>query len=135
MERKRNRSADGLEEDGLDVQEVSRKVTRLSPASAATSNAPADDTDDLLTLLDFRKVNSQNDISARFDAIANTLIHEHDLVVTCKGKSTLFQIIELEFYLLKSECHEDPFTHAHEEQDLCGQWCVLRQASALVVII
>ena len=49
-----------------------------------------------------------------------------DKVHTESGLHTIhnFAILELEFYLYKTGCHEDPFTHGTEEQRLSGRWYV-----------
>ncbi|KAF8641302.1 hypothetical protein AX16_010081 [Volvariella volvacea WC 439] len=38
------------------------------------------------------------------------------------SRITEFQIMEMEYYLLKGECHEDPFTHGSEEQKFSARW-------------
>ncbi|TFK33296.1 hypothetical protein BDQ12DRAFT_691389 [Crucibulum laeve] len=76
----------------------------------------------LLRLLDFPTFDNQDDISHRFDEIANSLLHSYHLVVNCGDAETKFEILELEFYLHMAGCHEDPFTHGSEEQKICGRW-------------
>lgn len=79
----------------------------------------------LLNLLDFRSPTTTDDILARFDALSRTLLHDFHLVVRCGNVDTLFEILELELYLQKAGCHEDPFTHGSEEQKFSGRWYVL----------
>ncbi|TFY80571.1 hypothetical protein EWM64_g3439 [Hericium alpestre] len=33
-----------------------------------------------------------------------------------------YSILEVEFYLLRGDCHNDPYTHGNEEQRVSGQW-------------
>jgi ATP-dependent exoDNAse (exonuclease V) beta subunit len=92
---------------------------------AKVDNSSSTDVADLLQLLDFSALDKPSDISDRFDRVANALLHNYVLVVRCGKVETEFRILELEFYLQKSECHEDPFTHGSEEQKICGRWCVV----------
>jgi len=80
---------------------------------------------DLMQLLDVTLLSDSASISCRFDEIANLLLREFELVVKSSHKvekEHYYKILELEFYLWKKECHEDPFTHGSEEQRLSGQW-------------
>jgi hypothetical protein len=36
----------------------------------------------------------------------------------------LYEFLEFEFYLIKDDCHVDPFTHDGEDQRLSGAWLV-----------
>ncbi|KAG5342940.1 hypothetical protein C0989_005889 [Termitomyces sp. Mn162] len=65
----------------------------------------------LLQSLDFSALNSTSAISERFDHLGRSLIHDFHLVVKSSNEETVFEILELEFYLRKDGCHEDPFTH------------------------
>lgn len=76
----------------------------------------------LRDLLDFTSLDDEVAITNRFDMIARVLMHEHQLVVHCEGAETAFEIQEMEFYLQKDECYEDPFTHGSEEQKVSGRW-------------
>ncbi|KAH0589406.1 hypothetical protein H2248_005163 [Termitomyces sp. 'cryptogamus'] len=76
----------------------------------------------LLQSLDFSALNSTSAISERFDHLGRSLIHDFHLVVKSSNEETVFEILELEFYLRKDGCHEDPFTHGSEEQKVCGKW-------------
>ena len=78
----------------------------------------------LRDLLDFTSLDDEVAITNRFDMIARVLMHEHQLVVHCEGAETAFEIQEMEFYLQKDECYEDPFTHGSEEQKVSGRWYV-----------
>jgi len=75
-------------------------------------------------LLDFTSLGDEISITNRFDTIARVLMHEHQLVVLCAGTETAFEIQEMEFYLQKAGCYEDPFTHGSEEQKVSGRWYV-----------
>ncbi|KAG2012980.1 hypothetical protein CC2G_009926 [Coprinopsis cinerea AmutBmut pab1-1] len=93
------------------------------PTSAGTSKSESKEHTDLQSLLDFTALESQDEISARFDAISSALLHDYVLVVTrADGTTTYLQVMEHEFYLQKATCHEDPFAHGSEEQRVLGQW-------------
>jgi hypothetical protein len=83
------------------------------------------DLSSLRTLLDFTTLTTTSDILNRFDTLARALLHDFHLVTRCGSVDTPFEILELEFYLQKAGCHEDPFTHGTEEQKVSGRWCVL----------
>ncbi|EMD40266.1 hypothetical protein CERSUDRAFT_148142 [Gelatoporia subvermispora B] len=61
-------------------------------------------------------------IHERFDEIATMLLQNFRLVINNSNIRSQYDILELEFYLRKPDCHEDPFTHCSEEQRCCGQW-------------
>jgi len=90
------------------------------PANPASAIHPVS----LHDLLDFTSLDDDISITNRFDTIARVLMHEHQLVVQCAGTETVFEIQEMEFYLQKAGCYEDPFTHGSEEQKVGGQWYV-----------
>jgi hypothetical protein len=104
-------------------------VKRKRETSSSIENSPdlkrpkAGSTDALAQLLDFSTLENISAISDRFDQVASDLLHDYILVVGCGGVETEFKILELEFYLQKHGCHEDPFTHGSEEQEICGRWC------------
>jgi hypothetical protein len=77
---------------------------------------------DLEKLLDLSSLSDGLDISNRFGDIANALLCDFSLSLTCGEAATELEILELEFYLQKSGCHEDPFTHGSEEQKRSGRW-------------
>lgn len=117
-----------LESEPTD-RDAQRKKTRGDEADTSIQAVtPIHQTNDityLQKLLDFTKPDNLSDISDQFNKVANALLHDFHLVVKCGDTETQFQILELEFYLLKSGCHEDPFTHGTEEQKFGGRWCVL----------
>ncbi|THU86181.1 hypothetical protein K435DRAFT_590386, partial [Dendrothele bispora CBS 962.96] len=79
----------------------------------------------LLQLLDLTLLSDSDSISRRFNDIADLLLRKFELVVKSyheNQRETCYKILELEFYLWKTGCHEDPFTHGSEEQRLSGQW-------------
>ncbi|KAF9235230.1 hypothetical protein BU15DRAFT_89648 [Melanogaster broomeanus] len=80
------------------------------------------DSSDIASLLDFSGLTSAEDISTRFEALAQELLCNSTLSVVRNGIHTDLEILELEFYLQKSGCHEDPFTHGSVEQERSGQW-------------
>lgn len=79
-------------------------------------------TESLQQLLDFSHLSDEQCIKARFDVVANALLRDFHLVLKCENVETEFQILELEFYLQKAGCHEDPYTHGGEEQKISGRW-------------
>ncbi|KAG1735483.1 hypothetical protein EDD22DRAFT_829839 [Suillus occidentalis] len=78
--------------------------------------------DTINSLLDRTALYSQGDISARFDSISNALLSGYYVSVIHDSSQTDYEILECEFYLQKSGCHEDPFTHGSAEQERSGQW-------------
>lgn len=76
----------------------------------------------LAPLLDFSTLTTPEEISERFEAVAQELLCNTILSVVQNGTCTDLDILELEFYLQKSGCHEDPFTHGSVEQEHSGQW-------------
>lgn len=76
----------------------------------------------LQQLLDLSALNHLSDITERFDQVGRALLHDFHLVIQHGDVETSFKILELEFYLQKAECHEDPFTHGSEEQKVSGRW-------------
>ncbi|KXN88977.1 hypothetical protein AN958_06439 [Leucoagaricus sp. SymC.cos] len=89
------------------------------PPSKSSSSS---NTLNLQDLLDFSSLEDEIAIGSRFDAIARVLMHEYQLVVGRDVVETAFEIQEMEFYLQKAVCHEDPFTHGSEEQKVSGRW-------------
>lgn len=86
-------------------------------------------TADLPELLDFSALESQQDISTRFELLASELLHNYRLEVTHEENTEYLEILELEFYLYKSGLHEDPFTHVSAEQSQAGRWFVQHSRS------
>lgn len=104
------------------------------PGKAPKLDEPTDD-GKLIQLLDFTTLSTQDDVAVRFDHLAQTLLEKYWLCVSVPTKqATLqtpgtsavkeykFEILELEFYLRKEGCHEDPFAHGSEEQRASGRW-------------
>ena len=118
-------------EDTAASDEETTKRSRVDAAAgqeliASTSSHTAEF---LLTLLDLSSLTSQEDISARFDAIGEALLHHFWLRVKSINANGVedhadYEVLELEFYLYSPGCHEDPFTHGSEEQRHSGRWCV-----------
>lgn len=102
--------------EGDDVELVDPRPNALCPAPRDTNG------DTISSLLDLTSLYSQDDISARFDSISGALLSEYYLSVIHGSSQTDYEILELEFYLQKSGCHEDPFTHGSAEQERSGQW-------------
>ena len=78
----------------------------------------------LANLLDFSTITSHSDINAQSEQLADALLCGYHLLLKHEELEYEFEILELEFYLQKSGCHEDPFTHAADEQRYSGRWCV-----------
>ncbi|KAF8505925.1 hypothetical protein F5888DRAFT_1798877 [Russula emetica] len=84
---------------------------------------------ELLPLLDFSSpsLSSNASIAERFDRISEHLF-QRSYLVCCSTKRdggpkrVLYELLEFEFYLIKPECHSDPFTHDGEDQRLSGAW-------------
>jgi hypothetical protein len=114
-----------------------RKTNKIDGASE-TNLIPSLATDEpqveIESLLDFTSLTSASAIPSRFDAIADALFFHYQLLLTCGHVQTAFEVLELEFYLRKSGCHEDPFTHGSEEQKQSGQWFVSHFLSFLLSI-
>ena len=107
-----------------------------SPVTANSHDIPPDLPqldNELLPLLDFSSpsLSSNASIVERFDAIAEHLFRRSYLVC-CSTKTdgspkrVLYDLLEFEFYLIKPDCHYDPFTHDGEDQRLSGAWSVVQ---------
>ena len=108
-----------------------RKTSKLAQNTSTEdkhnfTDDPQDDSLDLdpglAPLLDFSTLTSAEKISGRFAVIAQELLCNTILSVVHNGTRTDLDILELEFYLHKLNCHEDPFTHGSVEQERSGQW-------------
>ena len=92
--------------------------------SRVTHDVSQDADADLLDLLDLSELSTTRDLDSRFCRLAHELFHNHRIEIrTQSGSQEQLQILELEFYLYKTGCHEDPFTHVSNEQAQCGRWC------------
>jgi len=98
-----------------------RKRLAIQPNATDCSNADAPEAG-LSSLLDFTALSSPEHISARFESIAHELLCTHILSIVHNNVHIDYEILELEFYLQKAGCHEDPFTHGSVEQERSGQW-------------
>jgi hypothetical protein len=96
------------------------------PTADAPTNPDGPTLDALAALLDLSDVLGDSAaLSARFAALAHTLLHDYHL---CADGGT-FEILELEFYL-RAPGHLDPFAHGTDEQRVSGNWCVHFSASS-----
>jgi len=109
----------------------------LSPRNALILNSrtvpldlpPLDN--ELLPLLDLSSpdISSQASVIERFDTISEHLF-QRSYLVCCSTKAdgspkrVLYELLEFEFYLIKVDCHSDPFTHDGVDQRLSGAWSV-----------
>lgn len=119
-------------EEGKAISSTRSALFFISTSSPThlTPDLPAID-NELLPLLDFSSpsLSSNASIVERFDRISEHLF-ERSYLVCCSTKRdgspkrVLYEILEFEFYLVKSECHSDPFTHDGEDQRLSGAWSV-----------
>ena len=111
-----------LDADAGDPQ-ISKEVKKSKlDASNNTIANQSTTTESLQQLLDFSQLSDEQAITARFEVLASALLCDFHLVLKCGDVETKFQILELEFYLRKPGCHEDPFTHGSEEQKVSGRW-------------
>lgn len=77
---------------------------------------------DLFRLLDFSATTSHADIDSRLRQIASVLLHDYHLVCSSANSQCTFEVLEIEFYLIKPPFHEDPFAHGSEDQKRSGRW-------------
>ena len=87
----------------------------------------------LETLLDFDNLVSEDDICARFEAIARALFFHYRIrIINPESENTThhLELLEIEFYLIKPG-HADPYCHASAEQDVAGRWYVSSPVSTL----
>ena len=133
----RKRAASEEAEDTRLTQRVRGSATRargsIENASSllhiTTTAPPCPTTDALLALLDFTSLTTHDEISARFDNIAEAILHSFGLrIANPDGAGTVvytdYEVIELEFYLHIPGLHEDPFTHGSDEQRQSGKWYI-----------
>ena len=86
---------------------------------------PHANTINLTEALDFTIPASPQEVSDRFVELARLLMFNHIIHLHTPGPQPgdiEYEILELEFYLHKPECHADPFTHRASEQRRSGQW-------------
>lgn len=102
-------------------KELDASVASTSKADSGAEESSSQTATALRSLLDLSEVEDEK-LQARFDAIAESLIHHSRLRVVNGDKITKYQILEAEFYLRDSERHWDPFTHGEEEQKASGKW-------------
>ncbi|KIM61469.1 hypothetical protein SCLCIDRAFT_1215919 [Scleroderma citrinum Foug A] len=108
-----------LEDDQNDGH--ARKRPAIQPNATDCFNADAPEAG-LGSFLDLSTLSSPEHISARFESIAHELLCTNILSIVHNSVHTDYEILELEFYLQKAGCHEDPFTHGSREQERSGQW-------------
>ncbi|KAH9833874.1 uncharacterized protein C8Q71DRAFT_860141 [Rhodofomes roseus] len=73
-------------------------------------------------MLDFSQSSSMEETEEIFTEIAHSLLKDHRLSVRTEDSTTEYDFMEVEFYLYRPGCHEDPFTHRSHEQQQAGQW-------------
>ena len=109
--------------------------TSCLPNALITSRNPPPDLppldNELLPLLDLSSpsLSLHDSIIERFDKISEHLFRRSYLVCCStrpdgSPKRVLYELLEFEFYLIKADCHSDPFTHDGEDQRLSGAWSV-----------
>ncbi|KAI0737800.1 hypothetical protein C8Q80DRAFT_305021 [Daedaleopsis nitida] len=84
----------------------------------------------LQELLDFSQLNTPDWTSYRFCQIAYSLLHHHRIEISTHTRTERLEILDIEFYLFKSGCHEDPYTHRSYEQSRSGLWYFHRLESS-----
>ncbi|KAI0757971.1 hypothetical protein C8Q74DRAFT_290534 [Fomes fomentarius] len=111
----------------------SKRESKLSLEPPHTPSVPAiaQTAADLSELLDFSKVDTREAITDRFYQLAYNLLHFYRVEIRTATAHEQLELLELEFYLYKSGCHEDPFTHASPEQSQLGRWYFHRPPSRL----
>lgn len=87
-----------------------------------TTPSPPEPVANLADLLDFTALISDLDIDTRFGLISHELLHNYRVEIRTANATEQLELLELEFYLYKSDGHEDPFTHASHEQSQAGRW-------------
>ncbi|KAK1232619.1 hypothetical protein PQX77_004239 [Marasmius sp. AFHP31] len=102
------------------------KRERSAPQVGPAECEPPSSESELLSLLDFSTLSSEDRVIARFDELARKLLSGSFHLVISNSTPTAsevhYQFLEIEFYLWMSSCHEDPFTHGSEEQRISGRW-------------
>lgn len=123
--KRKQRETEGIANTfGDDVEDKKRKPNSANTSSSQTLRS-------LRQHLDFSALESASSIEKRANVVAEALLHDFRLVVRRHDAVEVeHEILELEFYLWKDGCHEDPFTHGSEEQKISGQWCVIFALSA-----
>lgn len=123
---KRKGSGHSSPSDAGDLERYKRRRRQNSHdvpvGSSELDTSSSSNSATLATLLDFSYLVQLSDIARRFDELASALLRDFSLVLQSGDVETEFSILELEFYLMKSQCHEDPFTHGSEEQKKSGCW-------------
>ena len=101
-------------------------------SSSPPERALLDDSKDTATvvpleaLLNFDNLVSEDDISERFESIAQSLFFRYRIrIMNPESEITThhLELLEIEFYLIKPG-HADPYCHASAEQDVAGRWYV-----------
>jgi hypothetical protein len=104
--------------------------TAQKKAKKSQEDLPTVD-NDLLPLLDLSSpsLSSNASIIERLDTISEHLF-QRSCLVCCSTKRdgspkrVLYELLEFEFYIIKPDCHSDPFTHDGVDQRLSGAWLV-----------
>ncbi|KAF7975158.1 hypothetical protein HWV62_10335 [Athelia sp. TMB] len=107
------------------ASEQSSRKERRTKASASQLGSQTDDTPSKLSLaqlVDFSTLVSESTIARQSASLAEALLWDYTLVLTHEDDSEEYEILELEFYLKKADCHNDPFAHGSEEQSASGNW-------------
>ncbi|KIJ13363.1 hypothetical protein PAXINDRAFT_181369 [Paxillus involutus ATCC 200175] len=112
----------GVEDHRAKKKVLQSASAEISCSSIEDENSHLTNPSDITSLLDFSGLTTPEDISSRFEAVAQELLCNSTLAVVRNGTRTDLEILELEFYLQKAGCHEDPFTHGSVEQERTGQW-------------
>lgn len=116
-----------------DVEEGARFTSRVRVRANESKESLAINyehpADKLSSLLDCTSLTTHAETAARFDTIANEILHRYHLRIAVPKADgaivyTDYEVIELEFYLYMTQYHEDPFTHGSDEQKRSGQWYV-----------
>ncbi|EIW76512.1 hypothetical protein CONPUDRAFT_158529 [Coniophora puteana RWD-64-598 SS2] len=113
MDKKRKRTTEPGEQ--------TRQIRHQSSVPNSTPDNSENWAEDFYHLLDLSSLSNHEDISDRFEAIAQALLHDFYFCFVADGTENKFELLEAEFYL-KSPEHDDPFTHGSDEQKGAGRW-------------
>ncbi|PVF95132.1 hypothetical protein CPB86DRAFT_764509 [Serendipita vermifera] len=108
----------GEDADGYTTGEITNEMSTMELSEE----------DKIENLLNLSSLQSQDEIKARFEKVATALFSQYRLRVSrSKGnpqilEHTDLQIMEMEFYLISPDVHEDPFCHGSMEQVRSGCW-------------
>lgn len=100
-------------------------------ADNQSTNIQESESENLEQLLCFDSVSSEAEVDTRFEQIARLLFSDYRIRIQKPVASSEerkeyvdLQLLEMEFYLISPNVHEDPFCHGSAEQARSGCWSV-----------